>query len=168
MSKIGRTCLLSDTSLRNRTQMLVFHLLGFCPFLFPLLPSVSKSSLCIYASKVSVREYYCFFFSCQLFKRPPIPVSVPRFPLFRSPLSYLRRASLSSAVGGPSAGETGQADGGVRSIWPTHLPLLLWTSWVSGGFCTRPSVQLIFGDCVRPEKVKFFAEICSRWLLASG
>lgn len=106
-----------------------------------------------------------FFFSCQLFKLPPIPVSVPRFPLFRSPLSYLRRASLSSAVGGPSAGETGQADGGVRSIWPIHLPLLLWTSWVSGGFCTRPSVQLIFGDCVRPEKVKFFAEICSSFRL---
>ena len=166
MSKIGRTCLLSNTSLRNRTQMLVFHLLGFCPFLFPLLPSVSKSSLCIYASKSE--NTTVFFFSCQLFKRPPIPVSVPRFPLFRSPLSYLRRASLSSAVGGPSAGETGQADGGVRSIWPIHLPLLLWTSWVSGGFCTRPSVQLIFGDCVRPEKVKFFAEICSRWLLASG
>ena len=142
--------------------MLVFHLLGFCPFYFLFcLQLVSP----LYAS-MQVRSQSenttVFFFSCQLFKRPPIPVSVPRFPLFRSPLSYLSRASLSSAVGGPSAGETGQADGGVRSIWPIHLPLLLWTSWVSGGFCTRPSVQLIFGDCVRPEKVKFFAEICSR------
>lgn len=101
MSKIGRTCLLSDTSLRNRTQVLVFHLLGFfcAPFYFLFcLQLVSP----LYAS-MQVRSQSenttVFFFSCQLFKLPPIPVSVPRFPLFRSPLSYLRRASLSSAVG---------------------------------------------------------------------